>query len=468
MFHNQTTLILAAALLLVTPVVVWLILPKQEHRAKEVWCLGNWMAGVGLVLVILRPVLPVPVSFHLANTLVLGFFISHAQSFRIILRCGWTARGWWLRLGLCLLLYSAMYAFLPELWRVAALSLTIAVLAFQVAVMAWRVHQRIHNFNAVAMAAAQLFLCLVFIAHAVLLIQGVVEPSPVSQSWNASPMAVGVVLISSVSAWCYVGMAIEVAAHERMRVLQSQQTSLQSELLGHQITHLDRRGRMSIVSGSLAHELNQPLTAAAMNTELAMRLWQQKPVSDPMLLQLLDQIEAGLDRTVRILQRIRQGHVVAEEHQTVLNLQTLLDRTLMHIATDLRRADAQVVREGDAEAVWCRGDELGLSQVLVNLLRNAAQAVTAQQTGQRLIWVRCASEHGQALLEVRDCGPGMPESLIAKWGQPFESARSDGMGLGLAISKEIVQRHRGQLTMTNIPGGGLKALLCLPLAEVRT
>lgn len=468
MFDSQTTLILATALLLVTPMVVWLMLPRQDHRAKEMWCLGSWMAGVGMVLIGFRPVLPVVLTFHLANALILGFFVCNAQSFRILLRRAWTVRGWWLRLLSGLLFYSLLYASVSANVRGALLSSVIAALAWYVALLAWRLCRHTGSLNAGGIAAAQVFLGLAFVVHSVLLLNHAVDPSPYSQTWNASPIALGAVLIIALTAWGYVGMALDVAALERMQAQQAQQASQQTEFLGHQLTHLDRRGRMAIVSGSLAHELNQPLTAATMNVQLARRLWAMAPQASPMLLELLDQIETSVDRTARILQRIRKGHETVAPHQERVDLQTLLEGALRQMAPDLERAGVRVMRQWSPHAVWCLGDELGLSQVLVNLLRNAAQAMAGQPEEARQLWVHCAQQQGQAQLVVRDSGPGMSAQAIAQWGQPFASTRSDGMGLGLAISREIVNRHHGQLLLVNAPQGGLQAMLSMPLAEVRT
>lgn len=462
MIDSPTTLILAIAMLLVTPVVVWLILPRREHRAKEMWCLGSWMAGAGLVLIGFRAVLPVAVTFHLANTLILGFFVCNAQSFRMMLGAAWTPVGWWLRILSGLLFYSGLYEWTAPAQRGGLLSLTAGGLGVYAAALAWRLHRHSASMNALGIACIHLVTGIALAVHSAWIFQGLMDPSPFT--WNASPIAMVVLLLSVLSAWCYVGMALEVAALERLQAQRASQASRESELLNQQLTHMDRQGQMAIVSGSLAHELNQPLTAATMNAQLAQRLWATAPVASPMLFELLDQIETGVDRAVRILQRIRQGQKgVAEQYERV-DLHALLERALHQMAADLERSHVRVMREWSQPAVWCLGDELGLSQVIINLLRNAIQAMEAQPELARQLWVYCAVHQGQAQLVLRDSGPGMPAQLIAQWGQPFESTRSDGLGLGLAISREIVLRHRGQLLLANAPEGGLQATLCMPLA----
>ena len=117
--------------------------------------------------------------------------------------------------------------------------------------------------------------------------------------------------------------------------------------------------------------------------------------------------------------------------------------------------------------LWCEGDEVALSQVLVNLLRNATQAM---ELGERPhLHVHGRVEANQVQLIVRDHGAGLSDQLLECWGEPFTSTRKQfaGLGLGLAISLAIVEQHRGRLTLRNHPEGGTEALLSLPAASGR-
>lgn len=467
-FDSHTLLVLVTVGFLVIPVMVWLILPGQDGLAKSMWCLGGVMAGTGLTLLILRPYLPVLLSFHLANTLIMGYFVCASHSLRITLgrsgpRAPWVH--WCLHLLLALLFYSALYAWTSDAQRGALFRLGLGAAGVYTAWWAWRLHRGTGSPNAAAIAVAYALVGVALLGHSLWTVLFFALPGPFVDAWNVRPLLLMVLVMMVVAAWCYVGMALDLAAMERLQSLQAQQAARQTELLGTQLTHLDRRGRMAIVSGSLAHELNQPLTAATMNAQLAQRLWAMEPVASPMLMDLLDQIESGVERTVRILQRIRGGKEAIAQHQERVDLQALLEQALVQMAPDLARAGVQLMHTRSPQAVWCLGDALGLSQVVVNLLRNAQQAMQHQPEGARHLWVRCALQQGQALLVVRDSGPGMPASILAQWGQPFAGTRSEGMGLGLAISREIVTRHQGQLLLVNLPHGGLEATVAMPALE---
>lgn len=467
-FDSYTLLILVAVSFLVIPVMVWLILPRQDGLAKNMWCLGGVMAGTGLVLFQLRPHLPVALSFHLANTLIMGYFVSVSHSLRITVGRGgefdrWSH--WWLHMFLALMFYSALFAWASETLRWSLFRLGLGVTGLYAAWGALRLYRGTGSPNAAAIAATYAVVGVALAVHSVWTWLFITLSGPYADAWNAPPLLLMVLVMTVVAAWCYVGMALDLAALERLQSQRAQLAARQSELLGLQLTHLDRRGRMAIVSGSLAHELNQPLTAATMSAQLAQRLWAMESVVNPMLLDLLDQVESGVERTVRILQRIRSGKEAITQHQERVDLEVLMESALTQMRPDFASAGVQLIRTRSPQTVCCLGDELGLSQVVVNLLRNALQALQSQPEGERHVWVRCGEQQGQALLVVRDSGPGMPASILAKWGQPFAGTRSEGMGLGLAISREIVTRHKGQLLLVNLPNGGLEATVAMPLAD---
>jgi signal transduction histidine kinase len=107
------------------------------------------------------------------------------------------------------------------------------------------------------------------------------------------------------------------------------------------------------------------------------------------------------------------------------------------------------------------GDPLQLSQIVLNLLRNALEAAGDCHQG---VAVRLRELRGQAVLEVEDCGPGLTPEAQRLAGQPFFTTKPEGLGLGLSISRTIAEQHGGELRLSNAPNGGALAELRLPLA----
>lgn len=458
MLDSQTTLLLSTLLLLVLPLMVWLNLPRPVDREVDMWCLGSLMAGAGLVLLAMRPSLPVPIGHHLANTLILGYCACCIQSLRMTLGHPWSAAVWWFWMCMALLFYSGLYEWATHAWRGTIFRGVQGCLMIYTATLSWRVFLRMGSVNAVAITSAHLVVGLAFATHSVLTAGELVDPNPFN--FNASMLALIVLITSVVNNLCYVGMRLDLAAHERLQAQQAHQSSKTTQTLESQITQLDRRDRLMIVSGSLAHELNQPLTAATMNAQLAERQWSQSQTASPLLMALLDQVQAGVERTASILQRIRRGNEFQAQPSEKVDLQMVLDRALQQMAPELQQLTVTLSQDLSPQKVWCLGDELGLSQVVVNLLRNALQAM-ARQPEPRL-WVRCWAEQGMVMLAVRDAGPGMSAQMLERWGEAFLSTSDEGMGLGLAISREIVSRHQGQLRLRNHPEGGVEAVVSVP------
>jgi two-component system C4-dicarboxylate transport sensor histidine kinase DctB len=115
------------------------------------------------------------------------------------------------------------------------------------------------------------------------------------------------------------------------------------------------------------------------------------------------------------------------------------------------------------QAVVVHGDELAVSQVLGNLLRNATDALEGRPD--QRVEIVCEAIPAKARVWIRDRGGGVAQEILARWGEAFTGNRPQGLGLGLAISRVIVAQHKGELTLANHPEGGAIATLTLPLID---
>ena len=113
-----------------------------------------------------------------------------------------------------------------------------------------------------------------------------------------------------------------------------------------------------------------------------------------------------------------------------------------------------------AQNVWVRGDPVQLSQILMNVCRNAIQATQGQS--ERWLHLRVWRADGMACVEITDNGPGMQPEVLASVSTPFFSTKPDGLGVGLSISKSIAKHHGGTLSIGNHPDGGAVVVLQLP------
>jgi two-component system sensor kinase FixL len=234
---------------------------------------------------------------------------------------------------------------------------------------------------------------------------------------------------------------------------------MQAELI-----HVSRLSAMGTMASTLAHELNQPLTALGNFISGAKRIVGRKRIGDPALDEALDAAEAGALRAAEIVRRLRElvsrGTVsTMVEHLPRLIEDAAVLACLGEEATGLRPRLAL-----DPAATWLRADRVQIQQVLINLVRNAVEAMEGKAAREILVSTRPA---GRDMIEiaVADSGPGFgdadPDSLFSQ----FMTTKSGGMGIGLPISRTIVEAHGGKIRGENRPEGGAVFRFTLPRAR---
>lgn len=249
-------------------------------------------------------------------------------------------------------------------------------------------------------------------------------------------------------------------------ITQRQQTEMRLQDLQAELAHVGRISEMGSLASSLAHELNQPLTAIANYSEAARDLFGGKMDEEKTLL-----IQEALDETAK--EAIRAGQIVARLRQFVSQGET--ERLPESLARLLGEANAlamvgsrelgievQVRLDQDADLIFV--DRVQIQQVLINLIRNAIDAMLSSAT--RLLTIR--SEAGPVdfvTVTIEDTGAGISEGVANQLFQPFVSTKDSGMGIGLSICRDIVEAHGGRIWFEPRQGGGTIFHFTLPTME---
>lgn len=231
-----------------------------------------------------------------------------------------------------------------------------------------------------------------------------------------------------------------------------------------QLAHVARVATVGQLAASLAHELNQPLGAILRNAEAAeLLLADQAPDLEELRAILVD-IRADDQRAGAVIDRMRD---------------LLRRRTIDRQPLDLRVVSGEVISlaRSDAEAHRVRvsleatpalppvlGSRVQLQQVLLNLLLNAMDALNGSSPERRHIVVRVQLEGATVEVSVSDSGPGIPAGKLSQIFEPFFTTKPNGLGMGLAISRSIVEAHGGRFWARNNPGGGAVFTFALPVA----
>lgn len=232
-----------------------------------------------------------------------------------------------------------------------------------------------------------------------------------------------------------------------------------------QLEHLSRLGVLGEMSSMIAHELNQPLAAIgnfARGIGRRVRAGRDEPEA---LVDASDQIAHQAERAAGILQRIRDFARNRPTQHTVVDLRSVFDESaelFRGLMPNAPMIDHEIAPDcGNGALVFA--DPLQLSQVMINLLKNASDAMQHLPPAQRRIRITCRREAGLLLVEVADAGEGLNGLPVHCLFEPFSTTKAEGLGLGLAICKRVIEAHGGSIgARVNDPEPGLTVFFTLP------
>jgi C4-dicarboxylate-specific signal transduction histidine kinase len=233
-----------------------------------------------------------------------------------------------------------------------------------------------------------------------------------------------------------------------------------------ELEHLARVNTLTELSGTLAHEINQPLAIIMSNTEAAQRLLEQPDPDHDELRAILADILAADERADAVVRRLRSMLRGGPVEREWLELDTTVLAALDFMGGELRRRGVEVKTDLQAGEARIWGDRVSLDQVIINLINNACDAMAVQSTGPKTLTLRTAREGRTLRLSVCDNGVGLQagaEEIFA----PFFTTKPAGLGLGLAISRSIVLAHDGLISARANAGGGTILELEFPIRNVR-
>jgi two-component system sensor kinase FixL len=247
-----------------------------------------------------------------------------------------------------------------------------------------------------------------------------------------------------------------------------QQTLLRLQDLQSELAHVGRVSEMGTLASSLAHELNQPLTAVANYCQSARDLLDQEPDAETleMIKEALDEAAQQAVRAGQIVRRLRDFMSTGETERRIESLQRLINEANALALVGSREYGIDVQLELDPAADTVLVDRIQIQQVLVNLIRNAIDAMMDTQV--RSLTLRTASD-GQGLVEVtiEDTGSGISDAIAAQLFQPFVTSKQNGMGIGLSICRTIIEAHGGRIWFDPAANGGTAFHFTVPSGETK-
>lgn len=248
-------------------------------------------------------------------------------------------------------------------------------------------------------------------------------------------------------------------------ITRRKQTELELQEQRALLAHVGRVSMMGELAASLAHELNQPLTAILSNAKAALRFLDRQPID-------LHEVRAALadivEANTRAAEVIRSTRALVKKEKDgefePVDLAQVVRRVIALIHSDAILHAVRVVLEVEERLPAVAGDSVQLQQVVLNLLLNAFDAMKRRPQGVRRVEVRVERvDHGMNRITIRDNGPGLTDDELNRIFQPFYTTKQEGLGMGLSICRSIVEAHGGQLWAENNPSGGATFCFTLPL-----
>jgi signal transduction histidine kinase len=246
---------------------------------------------------------------------------------------------------------------------------------------------------------------------------------------------------------------------EELRLQAEQEARRERE----ELAHVLRVATLGELTAALAHEINQPLTAIVTNAQAARRLLGTAPAEPVPVQEALADITEDALRASQVIRRLR-ALFRKEGERVVVNINAVIEDVIGLLRTDIERR-RMVVRVVPGESLpLILGDPVQLQQVVLNVVLNACEATDATEVGPRAILVETTQpDRGHLAIRVRDSGIGVKESELERIFEHFVTSKPQGLGMGLAISRSIVQAHGGRIWATANANMGLTLHVELPV-----
>ncbi|MET0094271.1 MAG: ATP-binding protein, partial [Sedimenticola sp.] len=232
------------------------------------------------------------------------------------------------------------------------------------------------------------------------------------------------------------------------------------------LAHVARLSTMGEMASGIAHEINQPLTAIATNAHACIRMLEAGGEQNERIADVVEKIGSQAERAGEIIRQLRQFVRKEQPQLSAVNLNELIDEVVTLLKPEARRADVRIELDLEQEISTVLAQHIQIDQVILNLARNAIEAMEDMLKGNRVLTITTRQGGKNAVIvTVADTGPGLSEEVREQVFNPFVTTKPSGMGLGLSISQGIIDAHKGRLYVDSNPGEGAVFRFMLPVTE---
>lgn len=227
-----------------------------------------------------------------------------------------------------------------------------------------------------------------------------------------------------------------------------------------ELLHVTRVGKLAEFVSSLAHEISQPLTAILSYSQAAQRMFAGR---EPQLQEILQFIINDTHRATEVIRRLRLLLKKSKPAFEPLDINILINDTVTLIMSHIIVRNKTIKFELDGNLPLIRGDRIQLQQVFLNLISNSLEAMDGDSNSREMRITTSRQDSNMVLVEVKDSGCGIPVENMGKLFAHFFTNKPDGLGMGLSISRSIIEAHGGRVEARNNPDRGATFYFTIPV-----
>ena len=235
-----------------------------------------------------------------------------------------------------------------------------------------------------------------------------------------------------------------------------------------ELTHVSRLATMGELTASMAHELNQPLTAILSNAQAALRFMEKDVTNTDEIKDILMDIVADDRRAGEVIKRLRSFLSRGEIRMKIWDFNEIIHEVVTLIHSDVVMKNVSIRITLDPNLPKVEVDRIQMQQVLLNLILNGLDALIDVPPDSRTLTITsCKQDHGNIMVRVADSGVGLDAVNMARVFEPFFTTKSEGMGMGLSINRSIIEAHHGRIWAENAPDQGAVFCFSLPIKQIK-
>lgn len=470
--YSQAIVLICGPLILVAPVLAWIGTGRFADRTTRVWYAACFALACAYILLVARPFVPSILSYNFAQTLKVLSLCMLIYALKINLGEPLVQKKFFIALLVAnAAIYQILRANVDESTVVIYNQILFIWLDGWLLWKAWLLSRKYESRGAILICLGAAVIEIAYLLRVAAQYEGVGVGSLALFGWDTS----SVVLAAIIDLLCknvgFFGFVLEKSNQEKR---QAELSSLQSKIkledsmlreaelgqLVHErdemlrmLSHESRVSTLETLSSNLSHEINQPLATILLNAETARSMLEEDSLDRVELTETLDAVISENKRATQIVQRIRDLVKNKPITMQMFELLPVVETALGIIKADLSQKGLCLSYDATEFQRSVYGDPLLLNDVLLNLIKNAAESLMQSPNADRSIVLRCEVVAGEmVVVEVADNGVGIPEEVAQHVFDPFFTTKEAGLGLGLALSRSIMSRMQGDLRFEQASG----------------